>query len=195
MDNLDAIADGIRETLSSKDEAREKALPLCRDTIRHCSHAIRAVHRREFDRAEELLKAARAALSNAEGAVAPYAELSNAGFIRDAQKEFAEGHITLAVVTGRVLPEPAGLSVYLLLTVKGPELTGMLLIAPRGTSLTHVLRHRDVKDVNIKPLDRFVAREFVRQWLVRTLGADPTHPLHKAVPSGGGAEERKDQEP
>jgi len=91
--------------------------------------------------------------------------------------------------------EPAGLSVYLLLTVKGPELKGMLLISPRGTPLTHVLRHRDVKDVNIKPLDRFVAREFVRQWLVRTLGADPTHPLHKAVKASGTAEERKNQEP
>lgn len=111
MENLDSIADKIRETLSLKDEAREKALPLCRDTIRHCSHAIRAVHRREFEGAAELLKAARSALTEAERAVAPYSELSNGGFIRDAQKEFAEGHITLAVVTGKPLPEPAELGV------------------------------------------------------------------------------------
>jgi translin len=111
LENLDSIADKIRETLSLKDEAREKALPLCRDTIRHCSHAIRAVHRREFEGAAELLKAARSALTEAERAVSPYSELSNGGFIRDAQKEFAEGHITLAVVTGEPLPEPAGLGV------------------------------------------------------------------------------------
>ena len=43
-DNLEQIADQIRLTLAAKDAAREQALPLCREAIRYCSQAIRAVH-------------------------------------------------------------------------------------------------------------------------------------------------------
>ena len=98
-DNLESIADHIRLSFSAKDTAREKALPLCREAIRHCSSAIRAVHRQEFDQATGLLQSARNLLDKAGEAVAEYNELSNTGFIRDAQKEFAEGSITLALVT------------------------------------------------------------------------------------------------
>ena len=110
-DNLDSIADQIRLSFSAKDAAREKALPLCREAIRHCSNAIRAVHRQEFDQAEELLRQARNLLDEAKQAVAAYNELSNTGFIRDAQKEFAEGSITLALVTGNRLPDPGELNI------------------------------------------------------------------------------------
>ncbi len=110
-DNLDSIAENIRRTLSSKDEAREKVLPRCRDTIRHCSTAIRAVHRQEFDRAKELLQSARNLLTEIEQAISAFSELNNTGFVRDAQKEFAEGSITLALVTGKQLPDPAELGV------------------------------------------------------------------------------------
>ena len=110
-ENLDSIAEQIRLDFSAKDAAREKALPLCRDAIRHCSQAIRAVHRQEFDRAEESLKSARKLLTEAEQAVAAHKEFSKSGFIRDAQKEFAEGKITLALVTGERLPAPDELGV------------------------------------------------------------------------------------
>jgi len=105
------IAEQTRQTLAAKDAAREKALPLCRDTIRHCSQAIRAVHRQEFESAEQLLGTARELIREAERAVAPYGELSNTGFIRDAQKELAEGRITLALVTGKPIPDPGDLGV------------------------------------------------------------------------------------
>lgn len=108
-DNLESIADRIRQDFSAKDAAREKALPLCREAIRHCSSAIRAVHRQEFDQATGLLQSARNLLDKAGEAVAKYNELSNSGFIRDAQKEFAEGSITLALVTGKRLPDPGEL--------------------------------------------------------------------------------------
>ena len=110
-DNLDSIAENIRRTLSAKDEAREKVLPMCRDTIRHCSTAIRAIHRQEFDRAEELLQSARHLLAEVNQAISASHELNNTGFVRDAQKEFAEGRITLALVTGKQLPDPAALGV------------------------------------------------------------------------------------
>ena len=110
-DNLDSIAEQIRQDFSAKDAAREKALPLCRDAIRCCSQAIRAVHRQEFDQAAESLKSARNLLTEAAQAVAAYSELSNTGFIRDAQKEFAEGSILLALVTGKQLPVPGELGI------------------------------------------------------------------------------------
>ena len=110
-DNLDSIAEQIRLSFSAKDTAREKALPLFREVIRHCSNAIRAVHRREFDQAKGLLQSARNLLNEAEQAIADYSELSSTGFIRDAQKEFAEGSITLALVTGNQPPTPDELGI------------------------------------------------------------------------------------
>ncbi len=111
MDKLDAIAEKIRSTLQTKDAAREKVLPLCRDAIRCCSTSIRAVHRREFAEAKKLLRSAHLLLKEAEQAIASYPELNSAGFFRDAQKEYAEGHITLAVVTRKKLPTPEALGV------------------------------------------------------------------------------------
>jgi translin len=110
-DNLDSIAEQIRAGFSVKDVAREKALPLCREAIRYCSQAIRAVHRQEFTRSKELLGSARKILSEAERAVTAYRDLSTTGFIRDAQKEFAEGSVVLALVTGKKLPDPARLGI------------------------------------------------------------------------------------
>ena len=110
-DNLESIADRIRQSFSAKDAARERALPLCREVIRHCSQAIRAVHRQEFEQAKQLLQSAHSLLNEAEQSLTPYSELSNTGFIRDAQKEFAEGSIILALVTGERPPDPDELGI------------------------------------------------------------------------------------
>ena len=118
-DNLEPIADKIREELKAKDAAREKVLPRCRDAIRHCSQAIRALHRQEFDKAKELLKGARNLLNEAEKACSDYSELGYAGFVRDAQKEYAEGSITLALVTGKPLPTPEELGIDVVAYLKG----------------------------------------------------------------------------
>jgi translin len=110
-DNLDSIANQIRQSFLGKDAAREKALPLCREVIRHCSNAIRAVHRQEFSQAKELLKSARNLLDKIEQTAAEHNELSYTGLFRDAQKEFAEGSITLALITGKRFPTPDELRV------------------------------------------------------------------------------------
>ena len=110
-DNLDSIADRIRESFSAKDAAREKVLPLCRESIRYSSNAIRAVHRQELDQARALLQSARALLNEANQAIDTDNELGRTGYFRDAQKEFAEGSITLALVTGEQPPDPDELGV------------------------------------------------------------------------------------
>ena len=110
-DNLASIADQVRLSFSAKDAAREKVLPRCREVVRHCSQAIRAIHRQEFDQAKELLGSARNLLDEVLQVVASGSELGYAGFVRDAQKEFAEGSITLALVVGKQLPSPDELSI------------------------------------------------------------------------------------
>ncbi|MFA5629122.1 MAG: haloacid dehalogenase [Dehalococcoidales bacterium] len=105
-DKLDIIAEVIRKDFSEKDAAREKSLPLCREAIRYCSNAIRAIHRQEFDKAKEMLQTARALLTEAEAAINTCSELRNTGFLHDAQKELAEGYATYALITGQSLPTP-----------------------------------------------------------------------------------------
>ncbi len=110
-DNLDSIYEQLRLSLSAKDAAREKMLPLCREAIRWSSESIRAIHRQEFGRAKGMLESARKLLDEAEQALAGSAELSNTGFFRDAQKEFVEGNAVLTIVTGQPLPSPGELGV------------------------------------------------------------------------------------
>lgn len=110
-DNLDAIAERLRLSLSAKDASREKVLPLCREIIRYCSRAIRAVHRQEFDQAGALLQSAANLLGEIERAATEHNELGNTGFVRDAQKEFAEGSILLALVIDKPPPAPEELGV------------------------------------------------------------------------------------
>lgn len=109
---LPSIADQIRTSFSAKDAAREHTLPLCRDVIRYSSEAIRAIHRQEFEAAAEKLAQARRVLDNIDQAItSEEAQGLGIGFVRDAQKEFAEGSTTLALVTGRELPGPEELRV------------------------------------------------------------------------------------
>jgi translin len=110
-DNLDSIAEQIRLSLAAKDTAREKALPLCREAIRYSSNAIRAVHRQEFEQAEQSLESARSLISQAEQALRDSPELINMGFLRDAGKELAEGSILLVLVTGKKCPSHGELGV------------------------------------------------------------------------------------
>lgn len=110
-EKLDTIAEKIRLELSAKDAVREKVLPICRDVIRFSSHSIRAVHRREFKQAQELLDSARNLLSEIDRSLAERNELVVSGFLRDARKEFVEASVVLALVGGAPLPGPDELGV------------------------------------------------------------------------------------
>ncbi|TFG47057.1 MAG: haloacid dehalogenase [Dehalococcoidia bacterium] len=108
---LDSIATGIRLSFTEKDAAREKSLPLSREAIRYCSLSIRAIHRHQFEEAETFLNKAKGLIDEAEASINACDELSNVSFFRDAQKEYAEGRITLAVITGQPIPSPEDLKV------------------------------------------------------------------------------------
>jgi len=108
---LNSIAEDIRAHLDAKHAAREQALPLCRAALRHSANAIRAVHRGDFAAAEGLLSEAKSMLAQAAEALTDHPDIFYAGFVHNAQKEFAEGCLTLALVAGRPLPSPADLHI------------------------------------------------------------------------------------
>jgi translin len=110
-DNLDSITYKIRADFQAKDAAREKVLPLCREIIRHCSRAIRALHRQQFDDAKDMLDGAHKLVGEAKHSLDEYGEMQHSRFLLDAQKEFVEGSVTLALITEQKLPDPDELGV------------------------------------------------------------------------------------
>jgi len=109
--DLEAIAANIHSYFAAEDEAREKALHLCRQVIQHSARAIRALHRQEQDKAKQLLNSARKLVQNINHDLSEHAELLHSGFVHDAQKEFSEAYITLALINKEALPKPEKLGV------------------------------------------------------------------------------------
>jgi translin len=106
-----AIGAGARRELAEKHRSREITLSASRSTIQACASAIRAVHRQEFDRAEELLAEAASSIAEADAAVAEHPDIRHGGYLADAKKEYAEGWITLAFVRGDPVPTPQSIGV------------------------------------------------------------------------------------
>lgn len=111
MTDMEAISRAAQAALATKHEARERALPKSRATIRLCANAIRSVHRGEFATAESLLDEARGLLDDMSADLRGHPDIYYAGFLEDAQKEYAEARVTLAVVRGQPIPTPDGIAV------------------------------------------------------------------------------------
>lgn len=111
MDKLDQIGDQIRQHLEAKNSLRDQALQQSRTLIRYCSKAIRAVHREEFDQAQELLGEARKLVDTLQADLEPYPDLYHAGYTQAALKEYAEGNITLNLIGGNELPGPEAMGI------------------------------------------------------------------------------------
>ena len=111
MSNLDPIVESIRTNFADKYRAREQALQLSRDVIRHSANAIRAVHRGEIDRGRDLLGQARRLLDEILEALRPHPDICYAGFVQDAEKEYAEASAVVAITAGERVPGPDQLRV------------------------------------------------------------------------------------
>jgi translin len=93
-------------------QARERALPASRRAIRSCANAIRAIHRGELELAHRLMDEARTAIDEGLSAVADHPDIGFAGYLQDAQKEYAEARLTEVIVKGEsVVPTPDALGV------------------------------------------------------------------------------------
>ncbi len=100
-----------RTELDRKNAAREQALRWSRELVRACANSIRAVHRRDFSAAEELLSQANALNDQICSLLAQMADIYWTGYVQDAQKELVEACCTLALVRGTALPDPETLGV------------------------------------------------------------------------------------
>lgn len=108
---LAQIGDRILANLEGINAARERALAETRQIVRLSANCIRAAHRGDFDEADELLAQARAMQDDLSAELADYPSIYWSGYVRDAQKEYAEASLTLAILAGREWPEPEALGV------------------------------------------------------------------------------------
>ncbi len=111
MDELTAISDSIRRTLTTKSVARDATIARSRELIRHCSECIRAIHRREWPAADSKLEIIRAAAGELRAGVMGYADLYHSGYTQDALKEVVEAFATYAIIRETALPSPESLEV------------------------------------------------------------------------------------
>ncbi len=109
MENLDLTAEVIRQEFESTNAARDKAYQSSRELIRLCARAIRAVHREEWETADDLIGEAKTAANELIAGVEAYPALYFAGYTQDAIKEFVEANLTYALVRKRPLPLPEDL--------------------------------------------------------------------------------------
>lgn len=142
MDNLDTIAEQILERLEAKNAAREEVLRLSRQLIQHASRAIRAAHRESWEESDRILEDARRIVDQMRQVAAVHPDILFAGYTQDALKEYAEAHITRALIHEEPLPTPEALAVE-----DAPWLNGLGEAA--GEIRRHVLdliRHGDIQE-------------------------------------------------
>lgn len=108
---LETIIPQILNHFAAKNAAREQGLLASRAIIRMSANSIRAVHRGEFEKALAQLDEARAVRDAAVLALEGHADVYYAGFLHDAQKEYAEARTTLALLSGGSIPSPDELGV------------------------------------------------------------------------------------
>jgi translin len=139
--DLGGISDDVRRRIDERMQARERALPAARRAIRACANSIRAIHRQEWDNAHRLMDEARAAIEEGLEAVRDHPDIRYAGYLQDAQKEYAEAQLTEAVITGApAFPRPEELGVE-----DAPYLNGMAeAIGEARRHILDLLRHGDV---------------------------------------------------
>lgn len=98
MKNLPKVADDIRSELDAKNSARDKALVTSRECIRFCANSIRSIHRGEFEDAEKLLQEACTRVNETKEELKDYPDIYYAGYVQDAQKEYAEAQTVNSIM-------------------------------------------------------------------------------------------------
>lgn len=108
---LSSLVAAIEHELDAANRAREQALPACRRAIRAAGSSIRAVHRLDEPAAAALATESEAAIREAQRVLTPFPPVLHAGFLHDAEKEYAEARCVAALVAGAPVPSPADLAV------------------------------------------------------------------------------------
>ncbi len=102
--SITEIAEQIRTLLDATNQAREEALRLAREVIRFSANSVRASHREEYDTARQLMAEARTRNDQMRELLKTHPEIYYAGYVQDAQKEYAEAELTYAIISEQSLP-------------------------------------------------------------------------------------------
>jgi translin len=111
MTTTDEIFADITGELEEKNKARDRALVDSRQIVRHAANTIRALHRGDFDAANDSLAAGRQMVDATRRDLAAHPDIYWAGYVQDAQKELAEAYFVFAMITEKPIPVPADIRV------------------------------------------------------------------------------------
>jgi len=101
----------LRAILDATNQAREEALRVAREIVRLSANSIRASHREEYDKACELMSEARTKIEQIKSVLEDHLDIYYAGYVQDAQKEYAEAELTYAIIREQLLPKYSELGV------------------------------------------------------------------------------------
>ena len=110
-ETLAGVIDDVTRQMEAISQLRDGTLSRSRRLIRDCAHSIRAMHRHELGRAEEMLAAIRCDAREMVEPLADFPELYHAGYTQDALKELVEAHLLYAFITDGRLATPEELAV------------------------------------------------------------------------------------
>lgn len=111
MPDMNEICDKIRSRFDAMDNAREKSLAASRRITRNSGDSIKAIHREEWENAERLIDETRKLVLELNETLRDFPEIYFAGFVGNAQTEYAEVSILYAVLKGNPVPTPDALKV------------------------------------------------------------------------------------
>lgn len=151
MNDLDTIAERIRQSFEAHTAARDLALTRARSLTRHSAHAIRAIHRQDREKAAEELAAGKELAGLLRADLADFPSVYHAGYTQDALKEYAEASIVVALLENSSMPSPEDLGLEEATYLKGlAESVGELrrrcldiLREGHSQEAEHLLQHMD----------------------------------------------------
>lgn len=150
-DQLEGVGKSALDYFALKNAARERALPKSRTAIRYCANSIRATHRQEFDAAQQLVAQAAALVLEMQHDLREHQDIFFAGFVQDAQKEYAEATTFAAIVQDAPLPGADELGIGWAAYLNGlaeavGELRRYVLDQLRHGNITHCERFLGIMD-------------------------------------------------
>jgi len=108
---LENIISKIREVLDEKDQVRENALKITRETVRLSAEAIRAIHRGELENAKNMIKDVKEKLEDLATELRGHPDIYFSGYVYSAYQEYVEAAVLLSILDGSKIPSPEDLNV------------------------------------------------------------------------------------
>lgn len=151
MNNFNIDLKDIEETFAGQHQVREEMLKISRNVIQLSSRSIRSTHRGELDKANKLNDESKKLIEQCEKGLAKHPEIAANSLFYDAQKEYTEAKVTLAVISGNEVPTRKSLNVGVAAYINGvveaaSELRRCVLDLLREDNLTRANELLEIMD-------------------------------------------------